>query len=263
MSRRTVHINDIDVVYEDTGQGEPVVFLHGLGSSREDWRAQVAALSARFRCVAMDLRGHGETGRRRGPVTMAQLAEDAAALVRTLELGPVHVVGVSLGGRIAFQLAVDDPEIVRSLTIVNSGPEVVPRRPAEWAALYGRLFLTWCMGPAWLGRRIAKRVFPRAEQEPLRRGLERRLAANDRRAYLATTRAIVGWSVADRLGEITCPVLVVSGDRDYTPVERKAAYAQRLPRSRLVVIEDSGHATPIDQPRRFNERVAAFLAGVA
>jgi 3-oxoadipate enol-lactonase len=109
---------------------------------------------------------------------------------------------------------------------------------------------------------IVKRLFPRAEQEPLRRAFMEHFVTNDRRAYEASTRALVGWTVADKLPEMTCPVLVVSGDRDYTPVSMKEAYVARLPDARLAVIPDAGHACTLDQPHEVNRVLETFLKSV-
>ena len=87
-------------------------------------------------------------------------------------------------------------------------------------------------------------------------------AQNDPRSYRAAMRALVGWSVLDRVGALRCPTLIISGDRDYTPPSYKEHYTALIPGARLVVVEDSGHAPPIDQAARFNARVSALLAHV-
>src|SRR5688572_14441462 len=115
------------LAYSLIGVGSPVVMIHGLGSGRRDWGLQVDCLAQSFCVMTLDLRGHGESSAAPEPYVMSDLANDVSALIRHLALGPCHVVGLSLGGMIAFQLAVDAPQLVRSLTIVNSGPEVVPR----------------------------------------------------------------------------------------------------------------------------------------
>ena len=255
-------VNGIELAYESVGSGPPVLLLHGLGSGRASWRHQVAALAGSHRVVTVDLRGHGDSSRPREGHHIPQLAADVAALIQALRLAPVHVVGLSLGGMIAFQLAVDHPALVRSLVIVNSGPAVVPQNLREGVQLFTRLLLTWLVGPRGLARPIARRVFPKPEQEELRRELMQQIARNPRGAYRRLTRAIVGWTVEDRLQRIRCPVLVVSGDRDYTPVERKQAYLPLLDDARLVVIADSGHATPVDQPERFNDQLIRFLSSI-
>jgi len=107
---------------------------------------------------------------------------------------------------------------------------------------------------------LGKRLFPRPEHEELRRLFVERWAENDKRAYLDSLRAIVGWSVTDRLGTISCPTLVVAADEDYTPVSVKEAYVAEIPQAELVIIPDSRHATPAERPEQFNEVLMAFLS---
>jgi hypothetical protein len=126
---------------------------------------------------------------------------------------------------IAFQLAVDHPRAVRTLTVVNSGPALVPRTTAErrWIAL--RLAVARLFGPAGMAVLLAPRLFLRPGQGPLRRRSRERMARNDRRAYAATQRPLIGWSVLDRIGAIEVPALIVAAERDYTPPAAKEAYA--------------------------------------
>jgi 3-oxoadipate enol-lactonase len=117
----------LDLYYETTGQGQPLVFIHGLGSSTRDWDDQVAEFSraaGAYQVVTFDLRGHGQSGKPAGPYTMTQFAADTAGLLAALDLSPAHIVGLSLGGCVAFQFAVDYPARVKTLTIVNSSPSM-------------------------------------------------------------------------------------------------------------------------------------------
>src|SRR5690349_9844570 len=118
----TVQVNSIRLYYEIHGTGQPLVFIHGLGSSTRDWEAQVPEFSKSYQVVTFDLRGHGRSGKPAGPYSMAMFSADLADLLETLDIAAAHVVGLSLGGAIAFQFALDDPARVRTLTIVNSGP---------------------------------------------------------------------------------------------------------------------------------------------
>jgi 3-oxoadipate enol-lactonase len=252
----------VRIAYQTAGSGDPIVLIHGLGSYVGDWQPQAAALSRDFQVIAIDLRGHGESGKPPGPYSVPLFASDIAAVLRTLRLGPAHAVGLSLGGAVAFQLAVDQPQMVRSLTIINSGPAFVMTSLQLRFAIFLRLFMLKVFGLAALGRMIVKRLFPKPEQEPLRRAFLAHYVQNDRRAYEASTRALVGWTVADRLGGITCPVLVISGDRDYTPVAAKEPYVRALPDARLVVIDDAGHACTMERPAEVNRVIRDFLAAI-
>lgn len=258
-----VRVGDVEFHCEIAGSGEPLLFIHGLGSCAEDWQPQIEFFRDRYRTIACDLRGHGRSSKPRGPYSIEVFARDLASLLRELETGPTHVVGISLGGMVAFELAVDSPERVRSLVIVNSGPAVPAETFKQRLPLHVRLLYARVLGLRGMAKMIAKRLFPKPEQIGLQRAFIARLAANDRHCYLASLRAIfAGWSVADRLADIRCPVLVLASDHDYTPVALKQAYAARLPNARVVVVPDSRHALPMEKPREFNAAVATFLAGV-
>jgi pimeloyl-ACP methyl ester carboxylesterase len=193
---------------------------------------------------------------------MQDLAADAAAVIRALDAAPCHVVGLSLGGMVGFQLALDEPQLVRSLVVVNSGPEVVPRTAKEHLAILVRRVLSRVLPLRWLGAMFSRRLFPHEEQHALRAAFVTRFAENHKPSYLRTVSTILGWSVAARLESVRQPVLVVSGDRDYTTAARKRLYVDRIRGATMEVVRDSGHATPLDQPAEFNRLVLDFLRRV-
>ena len=169
-----------------------------------------------------------------------------------------RIVGVrGIGG---FQLAVDAPELVRSLVIVNSAPELILHTFKDRARFFQRLMIVRLLGMRKMGEVLSARLLPKPEHQDLRREFVERWTQNDKRAYLDSIRALVGWSVSEHLSEIRIPTLAVAADDDYSPVSVKEAYVSRMPRAELVVIPDSRHATPVEQPQAFNEAVAAFLA---
>lgn len=248
--------------YEEYGKGAPVLLVHGLGSSTRDWEYQLPELAAHYRVVAIDIRGHGRSDKPRERYSIAGFAEDVAALIEHLGLGRVHLVGISMGGMIGFQLGVERPELLQSLCIVNSGPEVKAKSPRDVLEIAKRWSLSRLLSLDTIAKGLGRLLFPKPEQAELRRKIEERWPQNDKRAYLASLDAIIGWGVRERLARISCPTLVISADRDYTPVAQKEAYVKEMPNARLLVIEDSRHATPLDQPQRFNSSLLAFLAEV-
>ena len=160
---------------------------------------------------------------------------------------------------VGFQLAIDRPSLVRSLVVINSGPKFPGRTIKGRLALASRRMIIRLKGMKGMGKAVAKKLFPRKDQVLLRDRFVERFARNDARSYRATLRAIKYFNVLDRVGAIRCPVLVVSGDRDYTPVRAKVAFLTRIPDARLAVVQDSGHATPMDQPDRLNSLLLEFL----
>lgn len=248
--------------YEEFGHGAPLLLVHGLGSSTLDWEQQIPALSTRYRVIVPDVRGHGRSDKPRERYSIAGFSADMVALIEHLNLGPVHYVGLSMGGMIGFQLAVDQPQLLKSLCIVNSAPEVKLRSRDEYWQWFKRWSLMHMLSMGAIGKALGAKLFPEPGQAQLRRKIAQRWAKNDRRAYLASFDAIIGWGVQERLSRVSCPTLIVSADRDYTPVSLKEAYVKLLPDARLVVIADSRHATPLDQPERFNQTLLEFLIAV-
>jgi pimeloyl-ACP methyl ester carboxylesterase len=253
-------IRDIDLYYEIVGQGEPILFLHGLGSSTRDWEYQIEFFSKHYKVVTLDVRGHGRSDKPSGPYSIPLFAKDTAELIEALGIESTHVVGISMGGMIAFQLAVSTPSLVKSMVIVNAAPEFVIRSIKERLQLYQRQFIVRLLSMRKMGEVISQRLFPKLGQEELRELFVERWAENDPKAYLASMQAIVGWSVTEHLGSIKCPVLVLAADEDYTPVALKEAYVAKMVDAELKVIKDSRHATPVEHPEKFNEAVMAFLS---
>jgi pimeloyl-ACP methyl ester carboxylesterase len=260
MGMPKIRIGGINLYYEMIGQGQPLLFIHGLGSSNRDWEKQAAFFSRDYLVVTFDVRGHGRSDKPPGPYSISLFANDTKELIKSLDLAPVHIVGLSMGGMIAFQLAASSPELLRSMVIVNSAPEFIIRTFRQRIELWKRLLVTRVLGMRKMAELLGRRLFPEPEQDELRRLIVERWGANDKQAYLHSLRALVGWSVADRLSDIRCPTLVVAADKDYTPVAFKKSYVSGIPDAELVVIADSRHATPLDQPNRFNEALAAFLS---
>lgn len=248
--------------YEEYGHGAPLVLVHGLGSSTRDWEKQIPVLSARYRLIVLDVRGHGRSDKPRERYSIGGFSADLGALIDHLDLGAVHLVGWSMGGMICFQLAVNEPARVKSVCIVNSAPEVKVRTPDDCWQWFKRWSLMRLLSLETIGKALGAKLFPKPEQAELRLEMARRWATNDKRAYLASFDAIVGWGVQERLAQVACPTLIICADHDYTPVALKEAYAKLLPDARLAVITDSRHATPLDQPERFNQTLLEFLTAI-
>jgi 3-oxoadipate enol-lactonase len=256
----TAHVNGTDLYYEIHGDGEPVLLVHGLGSSTLDWAPQVAALAPHYRVIVFDVRGHGRSAKPRQRYSVALFADDTAALIRALALGPVHVVGISMGGMIAFQLAAVAPDLVRSLVIVNSGPAMPIKTFAQRLMIWTRIAIVRLQGMRKMGEVLANRLLPKPEHAALRAQFIERWAANDPRAYLSALKGLVNWGVMERLGSIHCPTLILTADQDYAPVELKRAYTAMIPGAELVVIDDARHMLPVERPDAFNDALLSFLA---
>ena len=255
-----IQSDGINLYYEIHGEGQPLLFIHGLGSSTRDWEFQVTEFSKSYKVITLDLRGHGQSDKPAGPYSMSMFAADVTGLLRGLGIDRAHVVGLSLGGGVAFQLAVDAPQMLKSLTIVNSTPELIVRTFKERMTVWQRIAIVKLLGMRKMGEVLSKRLFIKPEQEDIRQMFVTRWAENDQRAYLNAMRALVGWSVSARIGSISCPTLVIAADQDYSHVSVKEAYTAQIPGARLAVIPDSRHATPVEHPQEFNLVLQKFLA---
>lgn len=251
--------NTIKINYHREGRGQALVLLHGLGSSGRDWEYQIPEFARHFDVIAPDFRGSGESDKPRGPYSIADYAEDTWALLDKLDISKAHLVGLSMGGATAFEMAVRRPERVHNLVVVNCPPSFALSSPKKWFELAMRLAIVRVLGMEKMADVVGKRLFPDPGQEQLKAQFQSRYAANKKQHYLWALRSLAGWSALARLNRIDAPAMMLAAEHDYTPVQEKQAAVERLPHGELKVIKNSRHATPIDQPEAFNAAVLAFL----
>ena len=241
--------------------GPAVVLLHGLGSSCRDWEFQEVALETRYRVIAVDLPGHGNSVSPRAAVTIEGMADEVSALLAALDEEPAHVVGLSLGACVALRLGLQSPDRVRSLTLVNPFARVQPTGPRDVARLLLRLTMLGVAPMRMVGAHVARGLFPWPEQRALYEAAVTSLGATSRRGYASALRALAQFDARGQVAAIRRPTLVVAGDRDtMVPLAPKLRLAAAIPSARIVVVPASGHATPYDQPATFNRVLLEFLA---
>lgn len=255
-------VNGISMRYEQWGVGaSPVVFIHGLGSCADDWFMQLPAFAADYRCVAVDLRGHGLSDKPAGDYNVALFATDVAHLLTALGLAPAHIVGLSLGGMVAQQLGIAHPHTVRSLSLLNTLPGVWP--PTREFIRIGVTRLATGRSPSMdaVAHNVALSLFPDKQNEMLRRIAEQRIMANDPAAYRRATLAVARFRPGAALRKIACPVLIVAGDCDrVVPAEYQARLRAALPHAQFVTVCGGGHACNVDYADEVNAAVLKFLA---
>jgi 3-oxoadipate enol-lactonase len=225
-----------------------VLLLHPLASAAELWRPLAEEWSARDRRVlAIDARGHGRSSWDGRPFTVAEMAEDAASVLDELALRDVGVLGVSMGGCTAQALALDRPDLVGSLVLVDSTSSYGPDRVALWeqraqqaegserADLLGFQLTRWFTD-----------AFREAQPDVAARVSEI-FTGTTKSAHAAASRALGAFEVTDRLGQITVPTLVLVGEEDYaTPPEMSKTLHAGIPDSRLVVLPDARHLSMVE-----------------
>ncbi|MGH6625894.1 MAG: alpha/beta fold hydrolase [Burkholderiaceae bacterium] len=245
------------------GQGPVVVLSHALGCDISMWDGVAAALQARYTVLRYDHRGHGQSEVVPGPYTMDLLADDAAALIQAQVAGPVHFVGLSLGGMTAQALAARYPQLVSSIVIANSASYYDDDAQAMWRA---RVQTVLGQGMAAIADGALQRWFTPEFRADVAGGgaarvaaLRERLEAVDAKAYAASCEAVAGIDFRASNPRLTCPALVIAGTRDEaTPVAMSQAMAQAIPGARLHTL-DAAHLSAVEQPMAFASLVTEFL----
>lgn len=236
----------------------PLVLLHGIGSSVEDWEFQIPFFSAFCRVIAPDLRGFGHSPKARD-YSISAFSSDIWALLGRLGIRRFNMIGHSMGGAVALQMAVEQPQRVERLVLADTLATFKIDTAAKFGVYLYRLAMMRMFGPARLSEALSLKLFPRPEQADLRLRVARRSALNDRDAYVRTIRAIRGWSVIDQLSRLTMPVLILVAENDYFPVNDARRLAAALPNARLEVFERAHHHLPLECAARFNATVLSFL----
>ncbi|MBJ7882821.1 alpha/beta fold hydrolase [Gelidibacter salicanalis] len=254
-----IQVNSIELDYEDYGTGQVLLLLHGLGSTKKDWDAQVPFFSKKYRVIALDLRGHGDSSIPINDYGVEVMTEDVKAFMDQLKIDKATFVGFSMGGAVAFQMAASYPEYVEHLVIVNSGPDFNTMGSIGEDLLKSRTQFLESKGLDVLAKEISFNMFPEEHQLELRKAFELRCKNNDYHAYYQSFVTLMDWGLGDQLQGIKARTLVVASDMDYTSVAFKQDYVDRMQNARLAIIENSRHGVVIDQPDAFNKVLEKFL----
>jgi 3-oxoadipate enol-lactonase len=260
------HLTRTDLFYDDKGDGEPLLFLNGLSGDHLYWRRQMRTFGKEHRCLAVDNRDVGQSSYATEPYSVRDLAGDVLELFDRLALPPAHVVGLSMGGLIAQELALVAPRRVKSLVLVDTlahsdewfrgilrAFELIRRQVDDTAAFFEAI-LPWWVSPRFFDEsdRVSwLRALLRQNPQPQRLdGFLRQLDALGRHDARASLRGLA------------CPVLVIVGEDDgVAPLRYSRQLQELIPQAQLVVLRGVGHAPPLEDPSQFNAALAEFLAG--
>ena len=242
--------------------GSPaVLLLHGLGADGSSWGLQVPALSrAGFRPLAPDAPGFGSSPYDGRGWNIRRVAGQMAGLLEQLGSRPAHVVGLSMGGVIAQQLALDYPQMIKKLVLVSTFSALRPDDLSGWAYFIRRAGAVLTLGMQAQAQVVARRVFPAPQDQPLREMFLKVVSHADPHAYRRAMLSLGLFDSSRRLGQIQAPTLVVTGANDTTvSPARQRRLADGIPEARQVVIPQAGHAVSVDQPEQFNRVLLEFL----
>jgi pimeloyl-ACP methyl ester carboxylesterase len=246
--------------YSVSGEGDPLVLIMGLGADRRAWELHLDAYQAGFTCFAVDNRGAGDSPRPEGPYTTAAMADDYAALIEELGLGRVRVVGISMGGAIAQELALRHPRLVERMVLVSTWAccdlytqdvfrHFAAMHAAASPAEFARLLQLWLWTPEYANTH--REALEDARRAP---------AVMPHGAFAAQCAACIGHDTVDRLALIDAPTLLTVGDRDiFTPLPLSETLHDRIPGAELKVFPGAGHAHHWEQLEQFNRTTLEWL----
>jgi pimeloyl-ACP methyl ester carboxylesterase len=258
----------------ELGSGPPVVFVHGLSGSWQNWLEQLPVFARDHRVVAFDLPGFGASEMPAEPISIAGYARWLDALYDALGIDAAAVVGNSMGGFIGAELAIAFPARVERLVLISAaGLTIEHQRDDRALAVLKTLDKRLAAYAGWLGTRsdaLARR--PRARRmifglvahrpdllpAPL---VAEQIRGSGKPGFVPALDALTSYPIRDRLPEIACPTLIVWGTKDHlVPVRDAGEFARLIPNARKVVWPQTGHMAMLERPEAFNRLLAAFLA---
>ena len=258
----TTRIDDIQFAYDDVGVGHAVVLIHGYPFNRSLWTEQAEALTSRFRVVTPDLRGFGESDSSEGPVTMNRMAQDVAKLMDHMGIEQAVIGGLSMGGYVALAFVKQFPSRVKALVLADTRAQADTEegkqtrvQQAEKALSEGMAGIADAMLPKLLTPdTVSKRP------EVVKRVRDMMLKTKPQGA----ASALLGMAERDDQSEfistIRVPTMIVVGREDaLTPLADSEQMQSKIAPSRLVVIENAGHVSNLEQTEQFNFALVRFL----
>jgi pimeloyl-ACP methyl ester carboxylesterase len=258
-------VNGAQLYYEEVGAGgRSVLFAPGLAWGTRLFRAQVAALSNRYRCVVCEPRGQGRSEITKRGYELDNLADDLIGLITLINLAPVHLVGHSLGGSAAVRVAIRQPELVRSLALLNATADEDP----IWDRVLFRAlsYTVELFGLGAVEKRLVKTMFGQSFlNDPARRSAREEA----RRQFLSNSRIGIGRTVRgwlrspparDDLPYVKAPTLVIAGAEDAAVnPDRSRQTAEAIPRGRFLLLPRCGHSAPVEAPDAVTDALAALF----
>ncbi len=253
------------IYWDEQGEGEPVLLIMGLGYPSVMWYRTRPLLAARYRTIALDNRGVGRSDIPPGPYPIALMASDAAGVLDASGLESAHVYGVSMGGMIAQEFALQYPKRVRSLILgctASGGPHVVKAEPEVNQLLMSR----GNMSPEEAAGAAVPFIYDSAtSRELIDEDLAMRRDWFPRpEAYMAQLEGILSWEAYSRLSQISAPTLVIHGESDrLVPAGNGKLIAERIPGAKLVLLPHASHIYSTDQTEAAHEAILEFLGAQA
>jgi len=245
------------------GAGPFVLFMHGIGGNRRNWRRQLAAFAPRYACAALDARGYGESDDYEGPLVFDDFVADVLRVLDHVQVERAHLVGLSMGGRIAMRTALLHPERVATLTLVDTHEGFAAFSPPQRQAFVDtrRAPLLAGQEPSDIAPSVARSLIgPHATAEQLQELVDS-IAMLHKESYIKSLQATVDQVDVGDIGAIAAPThFMVGADDPLTPPAMHHEMAAKVRNSVVSVVPRAGHLSNIENPDAFNEAGLAWLA---
>ena len=249
----TIEVNGAELFYQESGKGpETIVFSHGLLMDHAMFEDQRRAFEGQYRVIAYDHRGQGQSQSTGSGYDMDSLTEDAAGLIRALNAAPCHFAGLSMGGFVGLRLAARHPELVKSLTLMNTAANSEPIVSRFKYNLLGQMVKVVSPGP--FVSIAVKELFGRSTRnDPAKRAMvsawTEKLRARPRNIAYSLLEVMNRKEALSELGAIRCPTVVITGEDDTAqPARNSEQIAAGIRGARLVRIPACGHSSSLEQP---------------
>lgn len=272
--QRWVTVFDRPVNVIEVGEGPPLIFVHGLAGSWQNWLEQLPVFAQDHRVIAMDLPGFGQSPMPSDAISINRYAEMMDALAEALQIESAAWVGNSMGGFISAELAIASPQRVERLALVSAaGISTENQRQAKLIPLMRRVEFALAAHTAWIAAKsetVARRPrlrnatlwsvakYPSRLPAPL---AAEQLKGSGKPGFIDAFEALSSYPIRERLSHITCPTLIIWGDSDkLVPTGDADVFEELIDNSRKLVYEDTGHVPQFERPTRFNADLREFLA---
>ena len=264
------NVNGIEIHYRETGEGFPIVFIHGYTGNSRNWALTVPALRENYRTISVDLRGHGLSAKpaSEDDYALEVMASDVYELLKSLDVTECVLVGHSMGGMVSQLLVLEHPEVARALVLVDTAAEVpkgllYDNRRKERARLV-EIAREKGMEAVFEQQLAITPIHPVLKANPKYIDIWReQFLMTSREAYIAGANGMASRrSAIGDLANVAVPTLIICGEKDEPFLEPSRQMHAAIPGSELVIIPGAGHGPQIETPAEFNRVLAGFLARV-
>ena len=254
-----INIGDINLFYEASSPNfqTPLVFIHGWLASSEFWTLQVDHFKEKRPFILFDLRGHGNSDKPSGEYSISQFSNDLFVVLQKLEKDKIILVGHSMGGMTALQFALDHPDLVEKLILIDTPPKGIYSVKSRIFFILAPLALSVAFKP-FLKSYIAS-VFHKGFSKTLLEEFQSAGLKNPKHVVKSSLSAIKNFNFDSYFANIQPPTLIIHGEAQETPISLVESMQTQIPDAKLIIIENAAHVTPIETPNQIWDAIEEFL----